>query len=82
MIERKKFDALWEAERQKKIVREESDKSRQRQLDKEMLSMLDEQIAQLRVQAEKEEELKREESLLMVSRLLRNLPLDSINRTS
>ncbi|TPX31586.1 hypothetical protein SmJEL517_g05091 [Synchytrium microbalum] len=58
--ERKKYDALWEADRQKKIAREEADKSRQRDLNEQMLTMLDEQMAQLRVQAEQEEELKPE----------------------
>ncbi|RKP02463.1 hypothetical protein CXG81DRAFT_24923 [Caulochytrium protostelioides] len=63
--ERRHYDRLWEANRQEKIAREAEDAARQRELAAQTISVLDQQMAQLRAQAEQQRLLKAEEARLI-----------------
>ena len=64
--EKKFYDDLWEQDRLKKIQREEEDRKHQKAINDEMIHMLGQQQAALKLQAEHEEYLKKEEARIMV----------------
>lgn len=63
--ERRKWDEIWEAERQKKVVREEFERDQRRAVDAATTAILEEQMIMLREKAQEEEKLIREEARLM-----------------
>lgn len=62
--EKKYYDTLWEKDRQKKILREETDKANQKALNEDMLRQLGSQIKQLYEQECEEKRLRDEEAML------------------
>jgi hypothetical protein len=64
--EKKYYDTLWEKDRQKKILREETDKANQKALNDDMLRQLGSQIKQLYEQECEEKRLRDEEAMLQV----------------
>ncbi|KAH6579917.1 hypothetical protein BASA50_002175 [Batrachochytrium salamandrivorans] len=67
-LERKEehyYDVMWEHDRQKKIDRENADRAHQKEINETMTLVLAEQMQALKIQAQTEVELKREEARLM-----------------
>lgn len=64
-LEEKRFyDQLWEADRQKKIAREDRERNQHKEMNAITVAMLENQLKLLRHQQEEEERLKQEEALL------------------
>ena len=63
------YAAMWEQDRQKKIVREEMDKQHQEDINRDTIATLKEQLSLLRQQDEREKDLELEEAHLMVIQL-------------
>lgn len=66
MLETKKYDKLWEEDRQKKIRREEMELKQKKDREQLTIQMLTEQVEHLRIKAQEEVKLKKEEAKLMV----------------
>ncbi|KAG5459998.1 MAG: hypothetical protein BJ554DRAFT_8016, partial [Olpidium bornovanus] len=64
--ENRKWDEAWEAERQRKVKREEFERTQRIAVNAATTAALDEQLRLLREQAENEERLKKDEAKLMV----------------
>eukprot|EP01112_Ceratiomyxa_fruticulosa_P016152 TRINITY_DN4847_c0_g2_i4.p1 TRINITY_DN4847_c0_g2~~TRINITY_DN4847_c0_g2_i4.p1 ORF type:complete len:492 (+),score=157.50 TRINITY_DN4847_c0_g2_i4:1019-2494(+) len=63
--EKRKYDKIWEQDRQKKLQREEEDQKRTQALKNETVTILDEQIQLVKQRKAEEQRLKDEEALLM-----------------
>ncbi|KAL2913720.1 hypothetical protein HK105_206736 [Polyrhizophydium stewartii] len=63
--EKRYYDDLWEQDRLKKIEREERDREHLRAMNRSTIEMLEKQLTALKLQAQREVELKQEEARLM-----------------
>ena len=68
--EAKYYDHLWEQDRLKKIEREETDRANRKIINENMMMTLNEQLCELKLSIEREQQLKKEESILMVQTLI------------
>jgi hypothetical protein len=66
LLEKKRYDVLYEQDRQKKIAREESDAGRRRDLNQDMMKKLTDQLEALRMQEMEEKRLIEKDGRIMV----------------